>query len=655
MIHPPRLPAAWHTLVTTIRNSVYLRRLLIVTWHLIGVYVAYGAAFLLRFDGHVPPPFRLVFWYTLPILLLIYLAAFALFQLYSGMWSFFSIDDAVRMGLALICASLAVGIVIFPLRNVLPGGYPRSALIVTPMLMGIWMSSARLGVRYWRRWRNQGPPATGGEDGGQDRILVVGQPEDADLMVRAARQTGLRRLVGLVTDDPQQHGLSMHGLPINGPVSRLGQIAATTRANCVIVLPPFNRPRQLNDIVEQCATAGLACTFRTVPSLGDLAGGQISASAIRNVDVEDLLGRGPARFDRTEVRHYLKGKRVMVTGAGGSIGAELCRQIAGYDPECLVLFELSEFALYTIEQELAASRPNLRLIPCAGNVEHHADITAAIHRAGHVDIVYHAAAYKHVPLMEQNVSACFRTNVLGTAELVRTCREFNVDRFVLISSDKAVHPTSIMGATKRLAERVISTNGTTSHTTFVSVRFGNVLGSSGSVIPLFKRQIAAGGPVTVTTPEVRRFFMTIPEAVDLVLLAGTIGCSRDIMVLEMGESIRIVDLARRLIELSGLVPDKDIRITFTGMRPGEKEYEEVMTADENVVRTAHEKIWVLSRTAELHQADPPVDLAHIESLVAAHHDAALRTLAAALVPDNRFAATPSTPAASDGAGGPRRS
>lgn len=630
------------TIGSTVRSQGYIRRLLIMAWHIVGILIAYQLAFLLRFDGNVPLDYRYLCWVTLPGLLAVYLMAFALFRLYSGMWTFFSIDDAMRIVAALISGTAVFGGMIFAVRDLIPGGYPRSVLVLTPMLMAIWMASVRLGLRYYRQHRNRHAP-TGSTT--SDRILVVGKPDDADLVVRAARQGGLPRIVGIISDNSQHVGLRMHSVPILGTVSQLGQVTKSTRASCILVLPPFNRPRQLNEIVEQCASAGVVCAFRTIPTISDLAGGRLTASSIQNVDAEDLLGRGPTLFDRTEVRRYLKGKRVLVTGAGGSIGSELCRQIATYEPASLVLFELSEIALYTIEQELAARYPSLQLIPVAGDVRHAEEIEAAVLLAGGIDIVYHAAAYKHVPLMEQNVPACFRTNVLGTARLADVARARGIDRFVMISSDKAVNPTSIMGATKRLAERIVNESAPQG-TTFVSVRFGNVIGSSGSVIPLFKRQIAAGGPVTVTTPDMRRFFMTIPEAVNLVLMAGTVGRHGDIMVLEMGESVRIVDLARRLIELCGLLPDRDIRIEFTGLRPGEKEYEEVMTLDENVARTAFEKIWVLNRNHD-HIPAPPVPLDRIEDLVHGNDSSTLRTLVKELVPEHRFGAPTRTAVVED--------
>jgi FlaA1/EpsC-like NDP-sugar epimerase len=301
----------------------------------------------------------------------------------------------------------------------------------------------------------------------------------------------------------------------------------------------------------------------------------------------------------------------------------------------MVLFESSEYALYSIDNELRRKFPGQRIFSCACDVRHPEEIEAAIDEGGGIDVIYHAAAYKHVPLMETNVSAAFRTNVLGTARLANVAESKGVDRFVMISSDKAVKPSSIMGATKRIAERILQERQQ-SKTTFVSVRFGNVLGSSGSVVPLFKAQIAAGGPVTVTTPDTRRYFMTIPEAVDLVLLAGTLGRDRDIMVLDMGESIKIVDLAKRMIELSGLVPGKDIKIEFSGLRPGEKEYEEVITADENVTSTSYEKIHVLRKSATTKDIRP-IDLTLIAQLVAENDALALRGLSKEYVSDHKFA------------------
>jgi FlaA1/EpsC-like NDP-sugar epimerase len=615
-----------------LKRNVVLRRSMIIAWQVVGLYVCYLLAFELRFDGRVPIQYWVIFWETLPVVMTVYLMVFALFRLYSGMWSYFSMEDILRMGLALSTATTVYALLIFALRGMTFVGFPRSAFVTLFLLMGFWMTGWRFATRYVKTWRSGGIE-TG--SGSEERVLVVGKLDDADLLVRAARASGLRNIVAIITDEPSERGLTLHGIEIKGSIAELGFAAKQTRANCLVILPPFNRPNEMNRIVGMCADLGIACTFRTIPSMADLASGHMKASSIREVAIEDLLGRGTVRFDRTEVRRSLKCKRIMITGAGGSIGAELCRQIAEYEPAVMVLFESSEYALYSVDHELRRKFPGQRIFSCAGDIRHPEEIEAAIDECGGIDVIYHAAAYKHVPLMETNVPAAFRNNVLGTMRLADVAASKGVDRFVMISSDKAVKPSSIMGATKRIAERILQERPQ-SKTTFVSVRFGNVLGSSGSVVPLFKAQIAAGGPVTVTTPDTRRYFMTIPEAVDLVLLAGTIGRDRDIMVLDMGESIKIVDLAKRMIELSGLVPGKDIKIEFSGLRPGEKEYEEVMTEDENVTTTSHEKISVLRKSATT-DAVRPVDLGLIAQLIAENDSLALRGLSKEYVSDHKLA------------------
>jgi len=615
----------------TVRTSTVLRKLIITTCHVVGLYLTYTLAYQIRFEGNVPVRFAAVFWSTLPVLLVVYLLVFRLFRLYSGMWSYFSVDDLARMGLALTTATTCFALIVLAFRGMMLVSFPRSVIMIEFLLMGAWMTGSRFVARTLRDRTSRAELPAEGET---ERVLLVGRPSDADLLIRSARLVSLGKIAGVVTGDATDHGLTLHGIRVHGPLDRIDDIARKTHATCILILPPFNRPRQMNEMVAKCADSGMAITFRTIPSLSELASGQLSASSIRNVDIEALLGRGAARLDRTEVRRFIKGKRVMITGAGGSIGSEVCRQMAEYEPEVIVLFESSEYALYRIERELRERYPNMHVTAVAGDIRHGEEVAAAIDAAGGIHIVYHAAAYKHVPLMEENAPACFRNNVLGTARLAEVAVRRNVDRFVMISSDKAVRPSSVMGACKRIAERVISEMPSHS-TTFVAVRFGNVLESSGSVIPLFKQQIADGGPVTVTTPEVRRFFMTISEAVDLVLLAGTIGRNGEIMVLEMGESIKVVDLAKRLIELSGLAPEKDIAIKFTGLRPGEKEFEEVMTEDEGVVRTSHEKIWVLKKNIRPDSL-PPIDLARVEQLVLANEAESLQALARSYVPENSF-------------------
>ncbi|MDD4869337.1 MAG: nucleoside-diphosphate sugar epimerase/dehydratase [Kiritimatiellae bacterium] len=609
-------------------ESPLIRRTLIVIWHILGICASHWLAFQLRFDFDVPLVSQVVFWNTLPILLIVCLLIFHLFRLYSGLWAYFSIDDVIKTVLAVFCAIITSAFVIFAARDFTFEGIPRSMFFLDYIFIIGWIGGSRVVIRYFRQHRGDNLEQD------EDRIILVGRTEDVDLLIRGTRNVRLGKFVAIVTDDPGQDGTTIHGIGISGSFDEIAGIVEKNRASCVLVLPPFNRPGQMNAIVDQCSRIKRSLKFRTIPSLAEIAAGRLNVSSIRKVDIEDLLGRGTADLDRSEVRRFVKGKKVMITGAGGSIGQELCRQIAGYEPLCMVLFEISEFGLYEIERGLKRQYPNLNLVAFAGDIRHPEEINAAIDQVGGIDIIYHSAAYKHVPLMESNVAACFRTNVLGTARLAKVAIERKVDRFVMISSDKAVRPTSMMGATKRIAERVIAelpSNGTT----FVSVRFGNVLESSGSVIPLFKEQIARGGPVTVTSPDVKRFFMTIPEAVDLVLLAGTIGRNGEIMVLDMGESIKIVDLARKLIELSGLVPDKDIKIEFTGMRPGEKEFEEVMTRDENVVQTAHRNIWVFKRGDD-HAGGAHIDLSQIEQAVLRNDVKELRGFVRKYVPENMF-------------------
>jgi FlaA1/EpsC-like NDP-sugar epimerase len=621
-----------HIIITTIRASTLVRRTLILAWHGVGLCFTYWLAFQLRFDGHVPYQYQDVFFHTLPVLLVVSLLVFSLFRLHSGMWSYFSVNDLARMTLAIAVAIACSFAIALAVREDGSPQIPRSVVVEEFLFMCAWMLGARFVVRWARERIEHGGAYL---DEIAERVLVVGKLKEADLVIRGMRGTA-SRVVGIVADDYAAGATHVYSVELFKQSDDLGSLVRKLSANSVLILPPFNGPEYLNKMVASCMAAGVHCSFRMITSLVAILAGKINKSTIRSVDIDDLIGRDPVLLDRTEVRRFVKNKKVMVTGAGGSIGSELCRQLAAYEPSALLLFESSEFALYQIDMELRKAYPSMKIVPHAGDIRHAEEVEWAIDSAGGIDIIYHSAAYKHVPLMELNVCACFRTNVLGTHRLAQVAVARKVDRFVMISSDKAVRPSSIMGATKRLAERVIS-EVPQSETTFVSVRFGNVLESSGSVVPLFKQQIAAGGPVTVTSENVRRFFMTTAEAVDLVLLAGTIGRNGDIMVLDMGEPIKIIDLARRLITLSGLVPGKDIRIVTTGLRPGEKEYEEVMAEDENVVHTPYEKISLFKK--ELGDACKATCLARIEGMVTNNDEKGLRALAAECIPENTFRST----------------
>ncbi|MHB9057117.1 MAG: polysaccharide biosynthesis protein, partial [Paludibacteraceae bacterium] len=510
-------------------------------------------------------------------------------------------------------------------------GFPRSVFILNFILLTLWIAGGRLIVRYFREYMQRKHISGHRTEG---RVLIIGNIEDTDLILRLSKTVALGYFVGVVTDQRDMDKTKIHGVPVfYSKLRNIAEIARRLRVNSILILSPFRKPRYMNLIIESCSRAGVACHFRQIPSISDLTLGNVSVSMFKKVNIEDLLNRDVQKLDRKIVRESLQGKKIMVTGAGGSIGSELCRQIARYNPTVLVLFEISEFALYSLEAELNDKFPYLRIIPVAGDIKHPEEIRNAIDMADGIDIIYHAAAYKHVPLMEKNVASCFRNNVIGTFQLIKTAEQCKVKRFVMISSDKAVRPSNIMGATKRIAERLLierPRNGTE----FMAVRFGNVLGSSGSVIPLFKKQIEEGGPVTVTSPEITRFFMTIPEAVDLVLQAGAIGENGKIFVLEMGESVKIVDLAKRMIELSGLIPNKDIKIKFTGLRPGEKEYEELITEDENVEKSEHSKIRVLKKNNS--PIENHVSIDKISALVLSNDIKGLRLIAQEYVPENTF-------------------
>lgn len=501
------------------------------------------------------------------------------------------------------------------------------------ILLTLWTGGGRYTIRILReKYHNR---SNYNPETVDRRVILLGTLNDCDLIIRSNRIKNIGNFVGIITDNRTENNMNIHGLPVYYVgTDKIGNIIKKRDANYVLILPPFNKPAQMNAIIESCFQHKVACQFHTIPSLADLVSGGFSISCIKNVELEDLLGRNEKKIDCTVLTSSIAGKKVMITGAGGSIGSELCRQIAQYNPSAILLFETNEFSLYKIDQELKNSYPTIRIIPFAGDVRHEKDIETAVNLAGGVDLLYHAAAYKHVPLMEENISQCIRNNIIGTYCLAKVAQQCAVKRFIMISTDKAVRPSSIMGASKRVAEQAIC-NSRSNKTIFVAVRFGNVLGSSGSVVPLFKEQIKNGGPVTVTSPNITRFFMTITEAVNLVLQAGAIGKRGEIMVLEMGKPVVIADMARKLIELSGLVPDHDIKIEYTGLRPGEKEYEEVITEDENIVRTPYDKIWVMKKTKnDLKSSD--IDINLIEKLVLENNETALRQLLMKYIPENTF-------------------
>jgi len=549
---------------------------------------AWLLAFWLRFNFDTPAEFHGVAVGSLLWVLPLFATLFYFFGLYQGLWRFASITDLQHLLGAVFVGALLTSTVVAIFKVPL---IPRSVLVLHPLLLSIIMGGTRFAYRSWKEHRVYGPAKLRGQP-----VLILGAGEAADSLLREIHRSGQWYAVAIVDDNPGRAGRRLRGLPIMSPIENIGLIAENLGAKHAIIAMPNARPAQRRRATEVASAAGL--TVMTVPSYDDLLSGRLSVSSIRKVELEDLLGREAVSLDDNGVHDLLGGNVVLVTGAGGSIGSELCRQIARFKPSRLVLVDASEFALYSIGEELSVSHPSLQCQSWAADVRDKERVEEIFAQEQPV-VVFHAAAYKHVPLMESvNAWQAVRTNALGTLTVARAALEAQVRKFVLISTDKAVNPTNVMGATKRLAERLCLAVNNMGVTRFVIVRFGNVLGSNGSVIPKFREQIAQGGPVTVTHPDIVRYFMTIPEAAQLVLQAGLMGQGGEIFVLEMGDPVRIVDLARDMIRLSGFSED-EVKIEFTGLRPGEKLYEELLADDEATQQTPHPKLRIARLSDEL--------------------------------------------------------
>ncbi|HVY69049.1 MAG TPA: nucleoside-diphosphate sugar epimerase/dehydratase [Verrucomicrobiae bacterium] len=555
-------------------------------------------AYLLRFDfGGDPqwPVWRVHFGANVAWIVLMKVVLLLIFGQFAGLLSYFSIPDLRRLLLATGFASLLLVVTWFmthdsarePARERALRAPPRSVILGDFIFSLGALAGTRLGFRMIReRYLNPNRSRRPAK-----RVGIVGAGDAGASLAKdllAKRGLGLRP-VAFFDDDVDKWRSRIHGLPVLGAPERLSQASLNLELDEVIIAMPSASAKRIGEVVKVLQQTRLK--FRTVPSLDQLALGKVKISELRPVEIQDLLGRSPVELETENIRHILSGVVVMVTGAGGSIGSELCRQIAEFNPKHLLLVEQSEVQLFQIEQEMIERRAGSIVVPLVADILDSARMRAIFQRYQPA-VVFHAAAHKHVPLMELQPGEAVKNNTLGTRALAQTAAEHGVSRFVLISTDKAINPTSVMGATKRMAEIFTqslhaSQNGGTK---FMAVRFGNVLGSSGSVIPTFQKQILAGGPVRVTHPEVTRYFMTIPEAVGLVLQSGAQGEGGEIFVLDMGKPIKIVDLARQMIELSGLKPEEDIEIEFTGLRPGEKLYEELNHHGENITPTTHPKI-----------------------------------------------------------------
>jgi FlaA1/EpsC-like NDP-sugar epimerase len=546
-------------------------------------------AFSLRFDGTIPSELLVTFVATLPWALLIRLGMFVPFGLYSGLWRYTGVWDLGRIVAAVFTSSAMLQVLVY--GELGPGRYPRSIVIIDSMLLVCLLGGVRL---LWRVL-----PGAVRRHGGR-RVLIVGAGDAAEMIVREMRKGSAYLPVGFVDDDIAKVGRTIHGVTVHGTADDLPRVLRSTCPVEVLVAIPSANAATMRGLVRRLEPFKLPIT--TLPSLDQLVNGKVGVKQIRPLAVEDLLPRAQVSLNPGEARGFIRGKRVLVTGAGGSIGAELCRQIAGLEPESLVLFERYENSLYAIANDLADGCAGCVIQTVIGDVTDRNRVNAVFQEC-RPHVVFHAAAHKHVPLMEANPCEAVKNNVGGTQTIAEAARRHHVQLFVLISTDKAANPSSVMGATKRVAELIAQAISRSGGTRFVTVRFGNVLGSNGSVIPRMLDQIRAGRPVTVTHPEIRRYFMLIPEAVQLVLRAALLARGQETFVLDMGEQIRIVDVARNLIRLCGFVPDREIPIEFIGLRPGEKLMEELVGDGETLEPAGADKIFRVPWSSA-----PPPDL-----------------------------------------------
>ncbi len=561
------------------------RRLIVFISDSLLIFLALCLAFLLRFDFTIPSQQLELFFECLLVVMIVKPLVFIVTGFYNSLWRYASVQDAVEILKGVTLSSVLAVAAVFFLRQFTP--IPRSIFVLDWILLFALLAASRL---VWRFWRETYVISRSGEG---PRTLIIGAGEAGSLLFKEiSRQPhSAYNVCGFVDDDPDKKGMKLHGIPVLGAIKQLKSLIIANEIEDVIIAMPSADGKTIRQIMDLCKNANV--TFKTLPSIGELIDGTLTVSQIKNVEIEDLLGREPVVLDRDLIGGYLTGKRVLVTGAGGSIGSEICRQVALFGPVKLILLDQAETPLYEIEKELLAKFPAVRILPLMADVRDRDKIMLEFEEYA-PEVVFHAAAYKHVPMMEYNPAQAVMNNIFGSINIADAAHKFKVSNLVMISTDKAVNPTNVMGATKRAAEIYIQALSRGSNTKFTTVRFGNVLGSSGSVIPLFKEQIANGGPVTVTDKRVIRYFMTISEATQLVLQAGSMGTGSEILVLDMGDPVRILDLAEELIRLSGLTPYEDIDIAVTGLRPGEKLFEELLIDGEGILPTAHKKIKVLA-------------------------------------------------------------
>lgn len=569
-------------------DYVWMKRAFILLFlDVISILVSYLAALLMRFDfifSNIPREYLDGYFWSMPYWVIVTVVVFYGFRLYHSIWRFAGIDEAKRIVQAYIVLLFLYAAGIFVMDLQMPRSYYFIGYVVSIIMTTGLRFSYRLIRSYLKETRSD-------HDQSVDKVMVIGGGQAGLTLIKEMQSNDhLRTKVCCVIDDnPNKKGRLLEGVPIVGNRYDIEAKAKEYGITRIVYAIPATTGENRKAILNICKNTG--CKMQTLPSVYQLLNEEVSVSKLRDVEITDLLGRAQVKVNNAEILASLKGKVVMVTGGGGSIGSELSRQIARSEPKMLIIFDIYENNAYAIQQELKRAYPRLNLVTLIGSVRNTRRVNSVVEKY-HPEIIFHAAAHKHVPLMEDSPNEAIKNNVEGTYKVAQAAAEYGVKKFVLISTDKAVNPTNIMGASKRLCEMVVQMMDRQSDTDFVAVRFGNVLGSNGSVIPLFKKQIAEGGPVTVTDKRIIRYFMTIPEAVSLILQASYYAHGGEIFVLDMGEPVKIDDMARNLIRLSGYVPDEDIKIVYTGLRPGEKLYEELLMDEEGMQETENELIFI---------------------------------------------------------------
>jgi FlaA1/EpsC-like NDP-sugar epimerase len=600
--------------------------------------VAHLAAYLIRFEGQLTVTEWSNIKTVLPLLLLFKITVFLFFGLYRGMWRYTGLTDLLNiLKASALTTFIAMGCLLLVNRFI---GFSRAVFLLDGILTFVAIAGIRVSFRlFLNKKQDLAAFAKDGSEPNRKKLLLIGAGDAAEKIIREVKDNRALpyKIIGLLDDNPRKIGQRIHGIPVLGEIGELHYLIAKVQPDEILIAIPSAGREQMNRIVELCRTGKVA--YKTLPGLNEIINDQYSIRSMREVSYKDLLGRPPVSLELDRIEQVLENKTILVTGAGGSIGSELCRQIIRFKPKQLILFDASEHNLYQIEMEILHEIGFSNYVPVLGRIQE-PELLKHVFRKYRPQVVFHAAAYKHVPMVENNPWEAVTNNIIATQRLIETAVRNRVERFILVSTDKAVRPTNVMGASKRMTEKImqqycqkIATETTSeARTRFMAVRFGNVLGSSGSVIPLFKKQIELGGPVTVTDPEMTRYFMSIEEAAQLILQAASMGEGGEIFILEMGTPIRIGQMARDLIRLCGREPDSEIAIKYIGLRPGEKLHEELITEGEGIVPTNHAKIMVLRRTGadELDLAEPLARLAELAEKLDA---AGIKKLLGELMPD----------------------